>query len=138
MAVADRLHRLIAVGDLAAEVAADWVASQAIPAGVLAADPGGLYEQPEQRGYALLALWLNGSTYVDGGVAEIGVRPCVTWNIGGTQRVAWDDDEALKPAGCVVWYESPYSRPTWLKITTAPATPGGATHLALYVSEVRQ
>ena len=61
----DRLQRLIAVGDLAAEVAADWVASQTIPAGVLAADHGGLYEQPEQRGYALLALWLNGSTLAD-------------------------------------------------------------------------
>lgn len=138
-----KLHRLIPVGDIATEVAANWVQDQAIPAAAQAAgtgDPGGLYERTTAgaRGFVAFAFWEDANRAVIFDTGNVGLRPVVRRGIGADAaltRVTWGDAAIAAPPGTDLDFASDRPAPTWLKVTAATA-PGGATHLAIYTAEV--
>lgn len=143
-------HRLIAVVDLAAEVAASWVADQEIPTEVQEQDPGGLYDRTTSgaQGFECVAVWLAADGAVVDDAEVVGLRPVALWTceeVGASSssplavaegdRVLWAAPAATAPVGEVMSFEDTRPSRTWLKVTAATA-PGGATHLAIYTRSV--
>lgn len=139
-------HRLIAVADLAAEVAASWVADQEIPSEVQEQDPGGLYDRTTSgaQGFECAVMWLDEDGAVVDDDADVGLRPALLWTVstagGGPsaadgERVLWAAEAQAKPPGLVMSFEDSRPSRTWLKVTAATA-PGGATHLAILTRSV--
>lgn len=130
-------HRRIAVADLAAEAAADWVSSQAIGAGALSDDPTGIYDLASTgtSGFECVAFWVDGNDDVVADAVNIGLRPAGQFVVGSKTRIAWLDDAGAKVPGAVMSFADDAPRATWLKVTSATA-PVGATHLVVYTWEV--
>lgn len=141
-----KLHRLIPVADIAAEVAANWVQDQAIPAAATATgtgtgDPGGLYDRQSAgaRGFIAFAFWETAARAVVFDASNVSLRPVVQRRIGADAaltRVTWGDTAAAAPPGTDLEFATDRPAPTWLKVTAA-TSPGGATaYLAIYTAEV--
>lgn len=147
MTIDAKPHRVIAVADLAAEVAASWVADQEVPAAVQEQDPGGLYDRTTSgaQGFECACLWLDGDGAVVDDAEDVGLRPAVLWTVevpgeeqsspADGERVLWAAEAQARPPGLILSFEDSRPSRTWLKVTAATA-PGGATHLAILTRSV--
>ena len=134
-----KLHRLIPVGDIAAEVAANWVQAQAIPADAQASDPGGLFDRTSagSRGFVTTCFWEDADRVVVYDAANVGLRPAVKRTVVGSSlvRVSWGDAASTGAPGTDFEYAMERPAPLWLKVTAA-TPPVGAAFLAIYTAEV--
>lgn len=136
-----KLHRLIAVADVAAEVAADWVQAQEIPAAVLAADPGGLYDRTTSgaQGFECAVFWLDSNGDVVHDAVDVSLRPTCLWTCGAAgaesvadgDRVTWAAEAKAAAPGEISSFEDSRPSRTWLKVMAA-TVPGGTSYLAIY------
>lgn len=154
MTPAPKLYRKIAVGSLAAENAADWTATQTIPAAALDGEgegAGPIYTTGELGGVRLGQVggffvgvcWLNGSAYVDD-AADVTLEAYFTLAPKDTNGVATEGVPAslvfsggeitLTPGRSFEDFVDPCPSVAALRVEAATA-PGAATHLAIFVQE---